>query len=237
MSPGANGQSVADSPSLDRDGCAAANGERKDDGGNAEKDAEEVEIGADFTEKGLKAMKDKDYDTAVDCFRGALSMRIDHYGEFAPECITAYCHYVSALLFKDQEDAGRSETTRKQVLCQQNSDMVDTTRKDGNLGQREEDFDFDNFGIKDYLEDGKPEETDKDDINLDLAWKVLNVVRGIVSKQPGGTMDKVETLTRDIIEYESTDSLDKVDILLSLGDAASKRSLFISCFNFSHYES
>lgn len=37
-------------------------------------------------------------------------------------------------------------------------------------------------------------EADEDESDLDLAWKMLDVARAIVEKQPGDTMEKVNIL-------------------------------------------
>lgn len=52
-------------------------------------------------------------------------------------------------------------------------------------------------------------EADEEDSDLDLAWKMLDVARAIVEKQPG-------------------DTLEKVDILETLAEVSLERGLFFT---------
>ncbi|XP_048572678.1 uncharacterized protein LOC125553000 isoform X2 [Triticum urartu] len=150
-------------------------------------------------DKGCKAINEKDFANAADCFKHALEIRVRHYGGLAPECASTFYNYGGALLCKAREatnpsgsglkrapneesitpttstdDAGSSEASGSSV------EHAPPSRKGANLHGK---------GQKDGNMTG-----DGDDSDLDLAWKMLNTARVIVAKSPDKTMEKVNIL-------------------------------------------
>ncbi|KAM3279682.1 hypothetical protein ACQJBY_046825 [Aegilops geniculata] len=135
-------------------------------------------------DKGCKAINEKDFAYAADCFRHALEIRVRHYGGLAPECASTFYRYGGALLCKAQEAANRSGNVSKRAPNEES--ITPTTNKD----DCEEGANVRGKGQTDGNMTG-----DGDDSDLDLAWKMLNTARVIVAKSPEKTMEKVYILT------------------------------------------
>uniref|UniRef100_A0A7N0RBR4 Nuclear autoantigenic sperm protein n=1 Tax=Kalanchoe fedtschenkoi TaxID=63787 RepID=A0A7N0RBR4_KALFE len=200
--------------------------------GKTLEDAEELLV------KGSKAVKDGDLVGAVDFYSRALEIRVQHYGELAPECVQAYYKYGQALLYKAQEEAdplvsapnndarednakgmdaksstnGESFITSVSSNAPQDGDSKQPeVLNDSNVRDQESDDDSD----EDNLGDGEEDESD-----LDLAWKMLDIARAIVEKLPGDTMVKV-----DILSALAEVALEREDIETSLSDYLSALSV------------
>ncbi|XP_019195583.1 PREDICTED: NASP-related protein sim3 isoform X2 [Ipomoea nil] len=188
-----------------------------------------------LTKQGDKASKDKDYTEATECYSRALEIRAMNHGELSPECVQAYYKFGCALLYKAQEEADPlGSVPRKEEESQQNSckdepaksgisaesSVANPTEQGGTSiqnGKEEEDDDemlIDNAKkIESDLGDNVCGDEEEDESDLDLAWKMLDVARAIVEKQSGDTMEKV-----DILSALAEVALEREDVETSLND-------------------
>lgn len=213
--------------------------EKRGDSSVAEEDGEKTLPQADeLMENGSKALKTGDYAEAVDCFSRAVEIRVAHYGELAPECASAYYKYGCALLYKAQEEADPLGSVPKKEPVSTANSVSDGAVKSGDNGEgssasvtcdaKQDDDSCNNDEPEEGADDKNQEndneesdddddddlaEADEDESDLDLAWKMLDVARAIVEKQPGDTMEKV-----DILAALGEVSLEREDIETSLSD-------------------
>ncbi|CAI0458538.1 unnamed protein product [Linum tenue] len=194
-----------------------------------------LEFAEELTEKGTKALKENEFEDAVECFSRALEIRVKHFGELAPECITAYYHYGRALLYKAQEEADplgsvpKKDSESKQpsgkdasVKISSNGESSSTSSKvqeDGRSGHQKE---ATNNGVKEQEDDEEESDDDElveaeadeeDESDLDLSWKMLDLARAIADKNSGDTIDKV-----DVLSALAEVALEREDIETSLSD-------------------
>ncbi|KFK30346.1 hypothetical protein AALP_AA7G249500 [Arabis alpina] len=190
-----------------------------------------LEFADELTEKGCTFLKENDFAEAVDCFSRALEIRVVHYGELADECVNAYYRYGSALLEKAQAEADpfgnmpkkeEQESSNKDGVVNGESSTVSVAlsnpeRQGSSSGQE-------GSGVKDVGEDGEEcqddddlsdadADGDEDESDLDMAWKMLDIARAITDKQSTETMEKV-----DILCGLAEVSLEREDIESSLSD-------------------
>ncbi|CAK9315206.1 unnamed protein product [Citrullus colocynthis] len=189
-----------------------------------------LELAEELLEKGSKAMKDNDFNEAVDCFSRALEIRAAHYGELASECVKLYYKYGCALLYKAQEEAdplgavpkkeGESDKAESvkiangessKASASSNADMVDGVTDDVSEAVSSKKDQDDEEGDDSDAEDLA--DADEDESDLDLAWKMLDVARAIVEKDSSDTMEKV-----DILSALAEVALEREDIGTSLSD-------------------
>ncbi|XP_044394229.1 uncharacterized protein [Triticum aestivum] len=62
-----------------------------------------LELAQELFDKGCKAIKEKNFANAVDCFSHALEIRVRHYGGLALECASTFSRYGCALVCKAWE--------------------------------------------------------------------------------------------------------------------------------------
>ncbi|CAN0864392.1 NASP-related protein sim3 [Linum grandiflorum] len=195
-----------------------------------------LEFAEELKERGTKALKEDDFEEAVECFSRALEIRVKHYGELAPECITAYYHYGRALLVKAQEESdplgampkkedgesklvsGKDEAVKNAVNGESSTASASSNVQE--VGSSSHEKETANDGDKEQEDDEEEgsdnEETteaDEDESDLDLAWKMLDLARAIAEKHTGDTMDKVNVLS-SLGEV----ALEREDIETSLAD-------------------
>ncbi|KAJ0251124.1 Tetratricopeptide repeat [Hirschfeldia incana] len=188
-----------------------------------------LEFADELTEKGSVFLKEMDFAEAVDCFSRALEIRVEHYGELAAECVNAYYKYGSALLEKAQAEADPlGNMPKKDGETQQESSSnkntangeplaasvvsSDPERQGSSSGGQE------GSGGQEQGEDGGEEsqdddlsdaDADEDESDLDTAWKMLDIARAITDKQSTDTMEKVDilcALAEVALEREDTES-------------------------------
>ncbi|KAL6587628.1 hypothetical protein OROMI_000606 [Orobanche minor] len=207
------------------------------DGGKRENS---LEYADELIARGSKAAKEGDYVEATDCYSRALEIRVVHFGELAPECVTSYYKYGCALLRKaeeeadplgsmpkkesaSQEDANKDGSVKIAANGESSAASVSNNAKQGgsmdcsidapeNNGNDEEDEDESDA---EELADG-----DEDESDLDLAWKMLDVARAIVEKLPGDSMEKV-----DILSSLAEVALEREDVETSLSDYSKALSM------------
>ncbi|CAL0311525.1 unnamed protein product [Lupinus luteus] len=196
-----------------------------------------LELAEELMDKGDKAMKIYDYGDAADNYSRALEIRVARYGELAPECVNTYYKYGCALLYKAQEEAdplagvpkkeggsqhgsNKNESVKSSVNADSSATSVST-----NVGQDVTSDDhgaaLDNVVTKNDQEEEDDEDSDDEDLaeadedesDLDLAWKMLDVARAIVEKQSGNTMEQV-----DILSALADVSMEREDFETSLSD-------------------
>ncbi|KAL6956562.1 hypothetical protein U1Q18_040644 [Sarracenia purpurea var. burkii] len=164
------------------------------------------------------------------------SLRVARYGELAPECVNAYYKYGCALLYKAQEETDPLGTVPKKEGESQQISKKDGSSKNAINGESsaasvsgynvEDQSSNPEEGVPDDVSSGKDQEeddeqsdaeelaeADEDESDLDLAWKMLDVARAIVEKQSGDTMEKV-----DILSTLAEVALEREDIDTSLSD-------------------
>ncbi|CAI0554346.1 unnamed protein product [Linum tenue] len=202
------------------------------DGGEEEKS---LEFAAELAERGAKALKENDFEEAVECFSRALEIRVGHFGELAPECITAYYNYGRALLYKAQEEADplgsvpKKDSESKQpsgkdasVKIAANGESSSASSKIQEDGSSSHQNEATNGGDKEQEDDGEESDADElaeaegdeeDESDLDLSWKMLDLARAIADKNSGDTMDKV-----DVLSALAEVALEREDIETSLSD-------------------
>ncbi|KAJ0981779.1 hypothetical protein J5N97_010034 [Dioscorea zingiberensis] len=208
-----------------------------------------LELAAELFDKGSKAIEDGDFVEAVDCLSRALEIRVAHYGELAPECASAYYKYGCALLFKAQEEAdplgdmpknteknsenNGSIMSAEESACSKVSTTTDD-KKDRACTNNVESGE--GSGVRDeekneQSDDDELAEVDEDESDLDLSWKMLDVARAIVEKQPEDTIEKVNILAalgevsmeREDIETSLNDYLKALSILKRLVELDNRR--------------
>ncbi|KAF1873476.1 hypothetical protein Lal_00027514 [Lupinus albus] len=194
-----------------------------------------LELAEELMDKGDKAMNIYDYGDAADNFSRALEIRVARYGELAPECVNTYYKYGCALLYKAQEEAdplagvpkkeggsqhgsNKDESVKSSVNADSSTTSVST-----NVGQDVTSDDqgaaLDDVVTKNDQEDDEDSddedlaEADEEESDLDLAWKMLDVARAIVEKQSGNTMEQV-----DILSALADVSMEREDFETSLSD-------------------
>ncbi|CAM8901040.1 unnamed protein product [Rhodiola kirilowii] len=218
--------------------CNNEGSKSKGEASSATSNDTETLIAADeLMEKGSMAVKSGDLSEAVDLLSRALEIRVQHYGELAPECVKAYYKYGLALLYKAQDEAdplgsgpkgepqelkdinpksstnGESSTTSVSSNAPQDGDSKQPEVLNDSNGKDQEDDDGDDSDE----DNGDGEEDDSD---LDLAWKMLDVARAILEKVPGDTIEKV-----DILSALAEVALEREDIETSLSDYLSALSI------------
>ncbi|KAK7252863.1 hypothetical protein RIF29_37112 [Crotalaria pallida] len=195
-----------------------------------------LELAEELMVKGDKAMKIYDYGDAADNFSRALEIRVARYGELAPECVKTYYKYGCALLYKAQEEADPlGSVPKKEGGSQHGSNKDESVKSSVNADSStasgstnvEQDVTSDDQGAavddeatkenqEEEDEDSDDEdlaEGDEDESDLDLAWKMLDVARAIVEKQSVNTMEQV-----DILSALADVSLEREDFETSLSD-------------------
>ncbi|CAN1343509.1 NASP-related protein sim3 [Linum perenne] len=203
-----------------------------------------LEFAEELKERGTKALKEDDFEEAVECFSRALEIRVKHYGELAPECITAYYHYGRALLFKAQEESdplgsmpkkedgeskqvsGKDEAVKIAVNGESSTASASSNVQEGGSSSHQKEV-VDDAGDKEQeddeeggSDDEETAEADEDESDLDLAWKMLDLARAIAEKHSGDTMDKV-----DVLSALGEVALEREDIETSLADYKSALSI------------
>ncbi|KAG7544792.1 Tetratricopeptide repeat [Arabidopsis suecica] len=203
-----------------------------------------LEFAEELTEKGSVFLKENDFAEAVDCFSRALEIRVAHFGELDAECVNAYYRYGKALLEKAQAEADPlGNMPKKEGEVQQESSngeslaptvvSSDPERQGSSSGQ-------DGSGGKDQGEDGEDcqdddisdADGDEDESDLDMAWKMLDIARAITDKQSTDTMEKVDilcslaeiSLEREDIESSLTDYKNALSILERLVEPDSRHT-------------
>ncbi|CAI0430790.1 unnamed protein product [Linum tenue] len=198
-----------------------------------------LEFAEELTEKGTKALKENEFEDAVECFSRALEIRVKHFGELAPECITAYYHYGRALLYKAQEEADplgsvpKKDSESKQpsgkdasVKISSNGESSSTSSKvqeDGRSGHQKEATNNEQEDDEEESDDDElveAEADEEDESDLDLSWKMLDLARAIADKNSGDTIDKV-----DVLSALAEVALEREDIETSLSDYQTALSL------------
>jgi tetratricopeptide (TPR) repeat protein len=197
-----------------------------------------LEFAEELMEKGSKAEKENDYAEATEFYSRALEIRVSHHGELSPLCVIAYYKYGRALLYKAQDEADPLGTVpKKEVKSEQepnNDGSVNSAKTgqtsgasksinadEGESSNPQEGSGDDENGGKDMEEDEGEDasdaedlaEGDEDDSDLDLAWKMLDVARLIVEKNSDDTVEKV-----DILSTLAEVALEREDIETSLSD-------------------
>ncbi|KAF6166544.1 hypothetical protein GIB67_005406 [Kingdonia uniflora] len=192
-----------------------------------------LEDAVKLMEEGSMAIKSGDFADAAELFSRAVEIRVAHYGELASECSNAYYKYGCALLYKAQDEtdplgampkkeSGSTKDSEQGSMtkgeCSAASGVTDA-KEDGNSNHNEEERNevaTDKGQVEDEdagSEDEDLAEADEDDSDLDLAWKMLDVARVIVEKNPDDTMEKV-----DILSTLGEVALEREDIQASLSD-------------------
>ncbi|XP_042383248.1 NASP-related protein sim3-like [Zingiber officinale] len=196
--------------------------------------ADKTLAGADeLFAKGSKAIEDGEFVDAVDSLSRALEIRVSHFGELAQECASAYYKYGCALLYKAQEEADPlGNFPKTSPANDEKSTTSSCAKENGGSSKDIADVGKDSSSLKDEVPEGEGSnkdssndadeseddeedtaEADEDESDLDLAWKMLDVARAIVEKQPGDTMEKV-----NILAALAEVSMEREDIDTSLDD-------------------
>ncbi|TYI56454.1 hypothetical protein E1A91_D11G211700v1 [Gossypium mustelinum] len=176
--------------------------------------AKALELADELTEKGSKAFKENDFTQAAHFFRRALEIRGLHHGELAVACLNVYYLYGRALLCKAQEETGPLVS-----VPEKDGEILQDSNKEGptkSAVTRESSVasDSDNSDTDDVIEAEANEDMDESELDLDLAWKMLDTARAIAEKQQlGDTMEKV-----DILSALAEVDLEREDIESSLGN-------------------
>uniref|UniRef100_A0ACD6A9Z5 Uncharacterized protein n=1 Tax=Avena sativa TaxID=4498 RepID=A0ACD6A9Z5_AVESA len=137
-----------------------------------------LERAQELFDKGCKAIVDKDFTNAIDCFSHALAIRVSHYGELAPECARTYYRYGRALVCKALEVRNEESVKTAATPSKDDPGSLEASSEKGEIlhGKDQEDV---NMTCNEANSD------------LDLAWKMLDTARVIVVKNPEKTMEKV----------------------------------------------
>uniref|UniRef100_A0ACD5U9H0 Uncharacterized protein n=1 Tax=Avena sativa TaxID=4498 RepID=A0ACD5U9H0_AVESA len=215
-------------PGDERQDPLPQNPSEEEAGGEEVKTLERAE---ELFDKGSKAIEEGDFVEAVDCLSRALEIRVELHGELAPECASTYYKYGCALLYKSQEETDplgnvpKSAPDEESVKSTTNKDNGNSKASSSNVkdaqspdkgvleeGQNSNEKDQEDVD-GDSDKDGDEMGGDEDDSDLDLAWKMLDIARAIVEKNPDNTMEKVK-----IFSALAEVSMEREDIDNSLGD-------------------
>ncbi|PIA55562.1 hypothetical protein AQUCO_00700101v1 [Aquilegia coerulea] len=213
-------------------GESSVNNGNNDDVVEGEGSGKTLEEATEFMEKGSVASKAGDYAEAAECFSRAVEIRVAHYGELAPECSSAYYKYGCALLYKAQEEADPLGSVPKK-----DTGSIQSSGKDGPLSKEKKgasEVDQTEADDDDGDDDEGSEDEDlgdEDESDLDLAWKMLDLARAIVEKNPVDTVEKVDILSalgevaleREDIETSLSDYLNALSILQRLVESDSRQ--------------
>ncbi|XP_014520901.1 NASP-related protein sim3 [Vigna radiata var. radiata] len=195
-----------------------------------------LELANELMEKGNLAIKENDFGEAADNFSRALEIRVSHYGELAPECVHTYYKYGCALLYKAQEEADPlADVPKKEDGSQHDSTKEGPVKSSVNGESSTASFSsnavqdvtsadkgeaVDDGSTKNDEEEGDETsdaedlaEADEDETDLDLAWKMLDIARAIVEKQSVNTIEQV-----DILSTLADVALEREDFETSLSD-------------------
>uniref|UniRef100_A0ACD5UZF8 Uncharacterized protein n=1 Tax=Avena sativa TaxID=4498 RepID=A0ACD5UZF8_AVESA len=203
----------------------------EEEAGGGEEEVKTLERAEELFDKGSKAIEEGDFVEAVDCLSRALEIRVELHGELAPECASTYYKYGCALLYKSQEETDplgnvpKSAPDEESVKSTTNKDNGNSKASSSNVkdaqspdkgvleeGQNSNEKDQEDVD-GDSDKDGDEMGGDEDDSDLDLAWKMLDIARAIVEKNPDNTMEKVK-----IFSALAEVSMEREDIDNSLGD-------------------
>ncbi|KAJ1415247.1 Tetratricopeptide-like helical domain superfamily [Sesbania bispinosa] len=177
-----------------------------------------LDLAAELMDKGNKAMKENDFGEAADNFSRALEIRVAHYGELAPECVHTYYKYGCALLYKAQEEADPlADVPKKENGSQHGSNKDGSVKSSMNaesstasfpsnveqdVNSNDKESAVDEVSAKNDQEEEDEDsddedlaEADEDESDLDLAWKMLDIARAIVEKQSVNTVEQVDILS------------------------------------------
>ncbi|KAF2585719.1 hypothetical protein F2Q70_00033829 [Brassica cretica] len=193
---------------------------------NAAESEKTLEFADELAEKGSLFLKECDFAEAVDCFSRALEIRVEHFGELAPECVKAYYRYGSALLGKAQAEAdplgnnmpkkesqALQESSGKDIANGEESVVSSDPEKQESSSGGHEGSDGKEDGEDCQEDDISDADADEDESDLDTAWKMLDIARAITDKHSTDTMEKV-----DILSALAEISLEREDIESSLSD-------------------
>ncbi|XP_044463743.1 protein HGV2-like isoform X2 [Mangifera indica] len=206
---------------------------------------ERLEFSDELIGRGTKALEDKDFGEAAECFSRALEIRVALYGELAPECLKAYYQYGRALLYRAQEEADplvsvpkkddeselgshKDKSVKNVVNGESSTASASTNTQLDESSNKLEETENEVSGGKGKEEDEECSdqedmaEADEDESDLDLAWKTLDVARAIAEKHLGDTLEKV-----DILSTLAEVSLEREDFETSLSDYQNALSLLV----------
>ncbi|KAK7406614.1 hypothetical protein VNO78_08243 [Psophocarpus tetragonolobus] len=189
-----------------------------------------LELANEMMDKGNEAMKENDFAEAADNFSRALEIRVAYYGELAPECVHTYYKYGCALLYKAQEEAdplvdvpkkedgsqhgSNKDGSVKGSVNAESSTASISSNAEQDVTSNDQDAAVDDGSTKSEEEDDEDlAEADEDETDLDLAWKMLDIARAIVEKQSGDTIEQV-----DILSTLADVALEREDFETSLSD-------------------
>ncbi|KAJ1419087.1 Tetratricopeptide-like helical domain superfamily [Sesbania bispinosa] len=195
-----------------------------------------LDLAAELMDKGNKAMKENDFGEAADNFSRALEIRVAHYGELAPECVHTYYKYGCALLYKAQEEADPlADVPKKENGSQHGSNKDGSVKSSMNaesstasfpsdveqdVNSNDKESAVDDVSAKNDQEEEDEDsdvedlaEADEDESDLDLAWKMLDIARAIVEKQSVNTVEQV-----DILSALAEVAMEREDFETSLSD-------------------
>ncbi|KAK6128794.1 hypothetical protein DH2020_037430 [Rehmannia glutinosa] len=209
-------------------GCGATESTCNNNGNSAESSAvthegereKSLEYAEELMARGSKAAKERDYAEATDCYSRALEIRVAHFGELSPECVTAYYKYGCALLYKAQEEADPLGSMPKKEDVSQEDSNKDGSVKIAVNGESSAASVSNNAeqGGSANCSDDAPENRNlvypsEDSYLTALSWKMLDVARAIVEKLSGDTMEKV-----DILSALAEVALEREDVETSMSD-------------------
>ncbi|KAK6152679.1 hypothetical protein DH2020_012318 [Rehmannia glutinosa] len=209
-------------------GCGATESTCNNNGNSAESSAvthegereKSLEYAEELMARGSKAAKERDYAEATDCYSRALEIRVAHFGELSPECVTAYYKYGCALLYKAQEEADPlSSMPKKEDVSQEDSNKDGSVKiaVNGESSAASVSNNAEQGGSANCSDDA-PENRNlvypsEDNYLTALSWKMLDVARAIVEKLSGDTMEKV-----DILSALAEVALEREDVETSMSD-------------------
>lgn len=208
-----------------------------------------LELATELFNKGSKAIEEEDYVEAVDCLSRALEIRAEKYGELAPECATTYYKYGCALLYKAQEEADplgdvpknpltNAETEKPPKSLSTGEDLVasvsdasaakELSNKNGS-DEKEQDDDSEDDAME--ADDDELAEADGEESDLEFAWKMLDIARVIIEKNPEERMEIVNvysalgevSMEREDFETSFNDYLKALSICERLEEPDSRR--------------
>lgn len=193
-----------------------------------------LEFSDELLQQGYKTMKENDFSEAAENFSRALEIRVSKFGELAPECVHTYYKYGCALLYKAQEEADPlADVPKKEGESQEGSTKDGSVKNSAaesstscvssnaeqDVNSDNQDAALDDASTKEVQEDDKDSddedlaEGDEDESDLDLAWKMLDIARAIVEKNSSNTMEHV-----DILSALADVALEREDFETSLSD-------------------
>ncbi|KAH7621268.1 hypothetical protein Ndes2526B_g03609 [Nannochloris sp. 'desiccata'] len=157
-------------------------------------------------QQGVLCIRSNDLDAAVQLFSEVLNARVDHFGEIAPECASAYYRYGSALLYQAQESADvfggpireQTDDDKENGLVERSAveetDAADTTDDKEEKAAEGEGRPSSAGGASGSRDGGEDAAGGAVEGDMQLAWENLETARAIWARDANANADALASV-------------------------------------------